>query len=130
VSESAKPSPPGLLLSDDLIFTSRILGTARDLGFSFKSARSADSLEAMARQQTPHCVLLDLSNPGLNIQRLIQRLREVCDPMPHVVAYGSHVDAETLRAGRDAGCDLVLPRSKFVEALPTALPEWMTATSD
>ena len=27
------------------------------------------------------------------------------------------------------GCDLVLPRSKFVEDLATALPEWMAGSS-
>jgi CheY-like chemotaxis protein len=107
------------------MFTSRILGTARDLGFSFKSARTATSLEALAQQETPRCVLLDLSNPGLNVGELVQHLRQVCQPMPRVVAYGSHVDTATLRAGREAGCDPVLPRSKFVEDLPKALPAWM-----
>jgi hypothetical protein len=42
-----------------------------------------------------------------------------------VVAYGSHVDTERLRAARSAGCDPVLPRSKFVEELPKALPQWL-----
>ena len=30
-----------------------------------------------------------------------------------VIAFGSHVDAELLAAARAAGCDEVLPRSKF-----------------
>ena len=50
--------------------------------------------------------------------------------MPRMVAYGSHVDAAVLRAAREAGCDPVLPRSKFVEELPRALPEWMRAGTD
>ena len=33
--------------------------------------------------------------------------------------------AAGLRAAREAGCDLVLPRSKFVEELPRALPGWL-----
>ena len=45
--------------------------------------------------------------------------------MPRLVAYGSHVDAEALRAARAAGCDPVLPRSKFVDDLPAALPGWL-----
>jgi hypothetical protein len=48
---------------------------------------------------------------------------------PRVVAYGSHVDTATLRAAREAGCDPVLPRSKFVEELPSALPHWFTPRS-
>jgi len=42
-----------------------------------------------------------------------------------VVGYGSHVDADTLHAARVAGCDPVLPRSRFVEELPTALAGWL-----
>jgi len=35
------------------------------------------------------------------------------------------VDATGLKTARDAGCDVVLPRSAFVEQLPHKLPEWM-----
>jgi CheY-like chemotaxis protein len=114
----------GLLLSDDLIFTSRITGTARDLGLTVRAARSADVLETMARTAPPRLVLIDLGNPGLAVPDLLRRLREACPAMPRVVAYGSHVDAAGLRAAREAGCDVVLPRSKFVEDLPVMLPEW------
>jgi CheY-like chemotaxis protein len=120
--------PEGLLLSDDLIFTSRITGTARGLGLTVRAARSADALVELARQSPPRAVLIDLSNPGLALPELLRRLAEVCPTVPRVVAYGSHVDAATLRAAREAGCDPVLPRSKFVEELPRALPEWLAAT--
>jgi CheY-like chemotaxis protein len=116
----------GLLLSDDMIFTSRITGTARGLGLTLKPARSAAVLETLARQQTPSCVIVDLANPGLNVPDLLTHLGEICSPMPRVVAYGSHVDAACLRAAREAGCDLVLPRSKFVEELPRELPAWFS----
>jgi CheY-like chemotaxis protein len=114
----------GLLLSDDLIFTSRITGTARDLGLTVRAARSGDLLVSMARAAPPRLVLLDLGNPGLSVPDLLGRLREACPVMPRVVAYGSHVDAAGLRAAREAGCDIVLPRSKFVEDLPVMLPQW------
>ena len=119
----------GLLLSDDMIFTSRIAGTARDLGLSLKVARSAAALQDLAEQQSPRCVIIDLSNPGLVIADLIAKLRETCRPMPFVVAYGSHVDTATLKNAREAGCDLVLPRSKFVEELSRSLPAWFSTSS-
>lgn len=121
------PSPAGLLLSDDLIFASRITGTAAALGLSVQAARTPEALLELARRQAPRCVLLDLANPGLVLPDLLRGLRESCTPMPYVVAYGSHVDAAGLRAAREAGCDLVLPRSKFVEELPRALPGWLGA---
>jgi CheY-like chemotaxis protein len=119
------PEPPlGLLLCDDLIFTSRIAGTARDLGLAIKPARSAAVLLDLARQQAPRCVLIDLANPGLVLTDLLRQLGEVCPVMPRLVAYGSHVDTATLKAARAAGCDPVLPRSKFSTDLPRELPRW------
>ena len=114
----------GLLLSDDLMFTSRITATARQLGMEIVAVNTQATLEQLAERQSPRCMILDLSNPGLDVVALFRRLREICEPAPFVVGYGSHVDTATLRAAREAGCNVVLPRSKFVEELPQALPEW------
>jgi DNA-binding NarL/FixJ family response regulator len=114
----------GLLLSDDLMFTSRITGTARNLDLTIIVARNAAALEAMAREQEPSCVLLDLGNPSLAGADAIRKLKAAA-PAAFVVAYGSHVDTATLNAARAAGCDVVLPRSRFVEVLPRQLPAWL-----
>ncbi len=116
----------GLLLSDDLIFTSRITGVGRDHGLTVKPARTPDALLELAGREAPSCVLLDLGFPGLSVPDLLRRLGEVCPVMPLVVAYGSHVDAAGLRAARAAGCGVVLPRSAFVEQLLSKLPEWLS----
>jgi CheY-like chemotaxis protein len=113
----------GLLLSDDLLFTSRIAGTARSLGLEIKSAKTAAALMALAAQSPPTCVLVDLQNPGLEVETFVKGLKE--KGVATIVAYGSHVDTATLKAARDAGCDVVLPRSKFVESLATELPQWL-----
>jgi DNA-binding NarL/FixJ family response regulator len=115
----------GLLLSDDLLFTSRVLGTARSLGLEMRAARDSRGLVELARATPPAGVLIDLGNPGLDLPALLASLAEACPAPPRVVAYGSHVDTETLRAARAAGCDPVLPRSKFVEDLPSELPAWL-----
>src|SRR5437868_5598723 len=123
----AEPTGPvGLLLSDDLLDSSRVTGTARGLGLTVKVARSVAALYDLARQQVPGGVLVDLSHPGLDVAELIRWLGENCVPVPRVVAYGSHVDTATLRKAREAGCEPVLPRSKFVEDLPQQLPGWLT----
>jgi DNA-binding NarL/FixJ family response regulator len=114
---------PGYLLSDDLIFASRISGTAHDLGFRVIALRSADDLRDAVHAHCPRCVIVDLANPGLVIADLMKNLAHVA-PRPFVVAYGSHVDAKTLQAARDAGCDVVWPRSKFVAELAAAIPHW------
>ena len=122
------PTPLGLLLCDDLIFSSRITGTAKALGLVVNTARDIDGLSRMARKEPPTCVLLDLQHAQLDLVSLLSELRSI-GPM-RVVGYGSHVDAATLHAARVAGCDPVLPRSRFVEELPTALPRWLGAERD
>src|SRR5262245_37948112 len=117
----------GLLLCDDMIFTSRITGTARDLGLTMQTAPSVERFKALVIAAPPSGIIVDLSIPGLAIEELLSWLREHLQPMPRVVAYGSHVEAATLRRAREAGCDPVLPRSKFVEALPLKLCDWMRA---
>jgi CheY-like chemotaxis protein len=119
--------PYGLLLCDDLIFASRVAGAARARGLEMTQARTPEALLAAAARRRPGGVLVDLSFPGLDLPGLLRRLAEACSPPPRVMAYGSHVEAETLRAARAAGCDPVLPRSKFVEVLEQDLPRWLGA---
>lgn len=117
---------PGLMLCDDLIFFSRVAGTARATGLVVKQVRTASALQELAKSDPPGGVLLDLHHEGLDLPALLVGLCESCPVMPKIVAFGSHVEAEILRAAREAGCDLVLPRSQFVKLLETSLKEWLT----
>lgn len=119
---------PGLMLCDDLIFFSRVSGTARAAGLVVKQVRTADAMLNAARQAPPNCVILDLQNEGLDLAALLAQLREACPAMPRTVAFGSHVEAETLRAARRLGCDLVMPRSQFAEQLEGSLKDWLAAS--
>src|SRR5262245_22936551 len=115
----------GLLLSDDLLFKSRIIGTAKSLGLEIAAVSDSAALLARAQAYTPACVLIDVQNPGLDIAAVTRDLKAAGKPC--LVAYGSHVDAARLNAAREAGCDVVLPRSRFLENLSMALPKWFAA---
>jgi DNA-binding response OmpR family regulator len=115
----------GLLISDDLIFTSKVTATARAKGLTVTVVRSATDAVRWAAEVSPRCVLVDLHNPGLDLPRLLADLRGTGE-MPRVIGYGSHVDVETLKAARRAGCDRVMPRSQFVEELETGLEKWLS----
>ncbi|HZZ80503.1 MAG TPA: hypothetical protein VFE62_18510 [Gemmataceae bacterium] len=110
-------------LCDDLIFTSKVSGVARSHGVALRSTKSADDLLTFCEQSPPNCVIIDLNVPGLDIEFATQRLIRL-QPRPLLVGYGSHVDTETLKRARQAGFDVVWPRSKFVEELETSLPRW------
>lgn len=113
----------GLLLCGDLIFVSKIVGTAKTLGLEVRATKDVPTLLRWARESPPACVLVDLHHSGLDLVGLLRELATLGGP--RVVGYGSHVDTATLRAAREAGCDPVWPRSKFVEELPHALPQWL-----
>lgn len=113
----------GVLLSDDFLFISKIQGAARAQGLDMRVAKSTTALLDQVQSSAPACVLLDLNVAGREIGALVARLKAQ-SPAPSIVGYGSHVDVETLKAARAAGCDVVLPRSVFVEQLETALPHW------
>ncbi len=122
--------PTGFLLSDDMIFTSRITGVADYYKLNLKVVPSAERLQDEAPDVNPSCVILDVHNPGLQIDDLVKHLRENYDSSLFILGYGSHVAADVLKAARQAGCDLVLPRSKFVEDLPNELPNWFAGKQE
>jgi CheY-like chemotaxis protein len=121
-----KAAPDGLLLSDDLIFISRVTAEACALGLTVLSVRTVASLVERAGQHQPRGIIVDLAFPGLDLNAMLSALKEIGTALPRVIAYGPHVEAEALRAARAAGCDPVLPRSKFVEALPRELGRWLS----
>ncbi len=112
-----------VMLCDDLIFVSRVAGTATALGLKLRSTKSARELLIFCEQSPPGCVIIDLNAPDLDIDRVAHELADL-KPRPTLVGYGSHVDTATLKKAREAGLDVVWPRSKFVEELESALPGW------
>lgn len=118
--------PDGLILCDDLIFYSRIDGSAKAAGLVVRQAKSAAELLALARQQVPGGIIVDLQNPGLDPSALLADLKAACSPMPRVVGFGSHVEPAALRAARQAGVDRVMPRSQFAKELEGSIGEWLT----
>jgi DNA-binding NarL/FixJ family response regulator len=112
-----------LLLSDDLLDASKTIGAARAAGIAVLQLKTVAALLAQAGRQPPACVVLDLQAPGLDVAAVLAALGQG-GPRPRAVAYGSHVDADRLKAARDAGCDEVYPRSKYFQLLPAAVAAW------
>ncbi|CAN5696910.1 hypothetical protein BH23PLA1_BH23PLA1_32930 [soil metagenome] len=116
----ADPTPNssiGVLLSRDLIFTSRITGTARELGRRVFVAGNSKLATEMLEQWRPRVVFVDLSAGEMVQPAAILAYRQIV-PDARFIAFGSHVETEALDNARDAGCDPVLPRSRFTAELP------------
>lgn len=117
----APPVVNGLLLTRDLMFTSKVTSTASALGFRMETVGNADSVAARVADAHPQAVFLDLGWTDLDPRVLIKQLGPA--PRPRVIAFGSHVDVARLEQARDAGCDDVMPRSRFSATLPELLQQ-------
>jgi len=111
-----------LAVLDDLFFVGKLSGTAKQVGAALQTMTAANfSLDALRREK-PALVIFDLNATTASAVDLIRQLK--ADPdlaaIP-AVGFFSHVQVELMRAGQDAGCDEVLPRSKFTAVLPELL---------
>lgn len=113
--------PLCLVLSDDLLDASRVIGEGRAAGLQVTQCKDQAALLAAAERK-PALVILDLHNPGLDMSTVVAAMK---GHGAKVIGYGSHVDAIRLKAARQAGCDEVLPRSAFFDQLGDRLHGWI-----
>ena len=101
----------------DLMFQSRIDAAARSLGLDPCITDSADAL-ADALAARPAVAVIDLHERTFDPTAAITGAKAAG---ARVLAYGRHTEPATLRAARDAGADIVVPRSQLAEELPELL---------
>jgi hypothetical protein len=117
----------GLLLTRDLMFTSKVTGTASALGLKFETLGSVEHLWTKVVESQPRAVFVDLG--CLDCSPLVVMEYLNFQSRPTVIGFGSHVDVERLESARAAGFDKVLPRSKFSASLPELLRETFGLTA-
>jgi PleD family two-component response regulator len=107
---------------EDLMFSSKIRGAARQRGVDVRFVRSPEAMVADATAHAPALVLLDLNADRLRPLEMVQRLRE-CPELAgiRVLGFVSHVQEDRIAAARDAGVDQVMARSAFFAQLPSLL---------
>jgi CheY-like chemotaxis protein len=111
-----------LAILDDLLFTSKIRATAKQLGATLAVAKSRDAALAEMRASGPALVILDLNNPRTDPLGVVAGMK--ADPALaaiQTVGFVSHVHTDLIDAARKAGVDVVMARSMFAERLPEIL---------
>ncbi len=119
---------PALLVSRDLFFTSKVTGTAEMLEFEVQVVGDAQTAAQRLAEEPYACVFLDLADQAVDVAEFFAALP--ADGRPPVVAFGSHVATARLQEARDAGCDDVLPRSRFSASLPELLKKYCGGTGE
>ncbi|MFZ2489479.1 MAG: DUF309 domain-containing protein [Anaerolineae bacterium] len=119
-----KPSffPPIVALCNDLLFATRLSDVIRQLGGEPVIANTPDELRR-GLERWPLLILLDLAAlPAAVWQPEVQRAK-VSPQTKHIpiYAFGSHVDTALLASARQAGCDHVWARSRFMGELPQVI---------
>jgi CheY-like chemotaxis protein len=114
-------TPHCVVLSDDLLDASRVVGEGRAAGLEVQHCKNPSALLAAAGRH-PALALIDLHHPGLDLNLAVSVLK---GNGVKVIGFGSHVDVARLKAARQAGCDEVLPRSAFFEGLAAKLEGWV-----
>ncbi len=108
-----------LLISPDLLFAGRIQAAAEPLGMRLLQETDLAEIDNRLSEGSVAIVLFDLNIASPTIGEVMERLPGSQRPL--TVAFGPHVNTVRLQEAKDAGCDRVLPRSRFVQELPGLL---------
>lgn len=111
---------------EDLFFLAKIQETARKLGVKVEFVKGADK-EAVTRvlelpeESRPSLVIFDLGNANGKPLTWIPKFKSKFKKTVSVVGFVSHVLGDLKVKAAEAGCDTVMPRSAFSQALPNML---------
>ena len=112
---------------DDLIFSSKIKEAAKPLNLELEFIKNPNGLSQKIKSEKPSLLIFDLNSKCCNPLQIIKDLKsqpELKD-IP-ILGYLSHVQTELKDAAVEAGCDLVLPRSRFSRELREILMKYST----
>lgn len=106
-----------LAVCTDLFFAVKIGDAAKRAGVQARFFKSGQSLLEAARHGAA-MIVVDLNCREVDGAGVIRELKAdpACAATP-ITAFVSHVQSETIREARAAGCDRVLARSAFVKEI-------------
>jgi hypothetical protein len=116
----------GLLVSRDLIFTTKIKGTAADLGYPMLVASTQSQAVSIIMMYRPPVVLVDLTAGEMAASSALRAYQEMAGADTWLIAFGPHVDEDALAAAKAVGFHVVLPRSIFTAKLPELLRRYFS----
>lgn len=116
-----------IAILDDLIFSSKIREAANPLGIDLEFIKSPNGLSQKIKSEKPSLLIFDLNSKTHNPLQTIKDLKSSpeLEDIP-ILGYLSHVQTELKEEAVKAGCNLVLPRSRFSRELREILMRYST----
>lgn len=111
-----------LLISDDVMFWAKVHGFAKAAGVPAFRIQDDAAMEAAIAGGAIAKVFADLGSRSVDLLSWARRLKSL-DPPPRLVAYGSHVDTDSMARAAAAGFDEVMPNSRFHRSLAELLAQ-------
>lgn len=111
-----------ILLSKDLMFISRVKEVGSACGGEVVVVKNEEALHAAVSAVAPQqkgIVLLDLEKCPLGLDSVQKVVLSLPAESWRCVSFFSHVHVETAEDARRRGLGAVMPRSKFVQLLPS-----------
>jgi CheY-like chemotaxis protein len=111
-----------IALIDDLFFLAKVHETAKQTGVTLETAATGEQLLKAAAASPAALILVDL-NAKQGALEAVERLCAANGPgnPRRVIAFLSHVQTDLAERARSAGCQDVMPRSKFTQNLAEIL---------
>ena len=119
-----------IVLIDDLFFQAKLLETAKLTGISLQTVATGEQLLKAAAANPAALVIVDLNARQGSLDAVEQLCKENLEPgvrsngpgnPRRVIGFLSHVQTELAERARSAGCQDVMPRSKFTQNLAAIL---------
>jgi hypothetical protein len=117
-----------LYLASDLLWATRIKGTADGIGIPARPVRNIEMLRARRADSDVRALILDLESPEMALEMLAEVRKpdgaaSASSGRLRVVAFGPHVNVELLERARAGGADRVMTRGAFDARLVELLKE-------
>ena len=114
-----------LILSDDLLISSRISGVATPLGLSLRQSTSLENMQILWKDFPADAVVVDLMLTDLDVKSVTEWLRS-CNNSVTVIAFCPHVFRDKIIEAKQADCNQVYVRGEFLSQLPSIIAQTLS----
>ncbi len=110
---------------DDIFFGSKIKEAANQAGVELEIVKNKDGLKESLSSRLPKLIIFDLNSNKLKPLALLKELKSSSElAKVTTMGYLPHVEGQLKKDAAEAGCDVVMPRSRFSREISAILKKY------